>query len=66
MVVQLQKVNPDKSLEIGIKESNALMKYVTLKAFKYPFINLLWGGVVVTALGLLISMAARIRRRKEG
>lgn len=65
MVLQLQKVNPDNSTEVGIKESNALMKYVTLKAFKYPFINLLWGGVAITAFGLLISMAARIRRRKE-
>ncbi|MBL0232977.1 MAG: cytochrome c biogenesis protein CcsA [Chitinophagaceae bacterium] len=65
LVIQLQKVNPDKTIELGVKESNALMKYVTLKAFKYPFINLLWAGVLVTALGLLISMASRIRRRRE-
>ena len=65
LVIQLQKVNPDKTIELGIKESSALMKYVTLKAFKYPFINLLWAGILVTAIGLLISMAARMRRNRE-
>ncbi len=65
MVIQLQKVNPDNSMVVGVKESGALMKYITLKAFKYPFINLLWFGILVTAIGLLISMAARIRRLKE-
>ncbi len=61
LVLQLQKVNPDKSIELGIKESGALMKYVTLKAYKFPFINLLWAGVLVTAAGILISMLHRIR-----
>jgi cytochrome c-type biogenesis protein CcmF len=65
LVIQLQKVNPDKSMELGVKESSALMKYVTLKAYKYPFINLLWAGILITAIGLLISMAARIRRNRE-
>jgi cytochrome c-type biogenesis protein CcmF len=61
MIVQLQRVLPDGSVELGIKESDALLKYVTLKAYKYPFIKLLWYGVWLTAIGLLISMARRIR-----
>lgn len=61
LVLQLQKVNPDKSIQLGVKESGALMKYVTLKAYKFPFINLLWAGVLVTALGITISMVHRIR-----
>jgi cytochrome c-type biogenesis protein CcmF len=61
MILQLQRVLPDGSVELGIKESDALLKYVTLKAYKYPFIKLLWYGVWITAVGLLISMARRWR-----
>jgi cytochrome c-type biogenesis protein CcmF len=61
MIVQLQRVLPDGSVELGIKESDALLKYVTLKAYKYPFIKLLWYGVWITAIGLLISMSRRFR-----
>ena len=66
LVIQLQKVNADNSVELGMKESNAVMNYVTLKAYKFPFIKLLWFGVIVTALGIIISMVNRIQlNRKE-
>jgi cytochrome c-type biogenesis protein CcmF len=65
LILQLQKVNPDKSIEIGTKESNSVMKYVTIKAYKFPFINLLWGGVIVTAIGILMSMIRRIRLNRN-
>jgi cytochrome c-type biogenesis protein CcmF len=66
MVLQLQKVNPDKSIELGVKESDAVMKFVTLKAYKYPFINLLWFGVIITAIGITISMVRRIQLNRNG
>jgi cytochrome c-type biogenesis protein CcmF len=65
LVLQLQKVNPDKSIELGVKESNAVMKFVTLKAYKYPFINLLWFGVIITAIGIIISMVRRIQLNRN-
>lgn len=61
LILQLQKVNPDKSIELGVKESNAVMKYVTLKAYRFPLIKLLWYGVWITAIGIIISMVRRIR-----
>ena len=61
LVLQLQKVNPDNSIILGVKESNAVMDYITLKAYKFPFINLLWGGVIITAIGIVISMVRRIQ-----
>lgn len=66
MVLQLQKVNPDKSIELGVKESDAVMKFVTLKAYKYPFINLLWFGIIITAIGIIISMVRRIQLNRNG
>jgi cytochrome c-type biogenesis protein CcmF len=65
LILQLQKVNADKSINLGIKESNAIMKYVTIKAYKFPFILLLWGGVVITAIGIIISMVRRIQLNRS-
>jgi cytochrome c-type biogenesis protein CcmF len=61
LAIQLQKINPDQSADIGVKESDSLLEYVTLKVYKFPFINLLWAGVVITAIGILISMVRRIQ-----
>ncbi|HNR17819.1 MAG TPA: cytochrome c biogenesis protein CcsA, partial [Chitinophagaceae bacterium] len=66
LILQLQKVNPDKSIELGVKESNAIMKYVTLKAYRFPLIKLLWYGVWITAIGIIISMVRRIRLNRTG
>ena len=66
MIIRLQKVNADNSVEVGIKESNLLMDYVTLKAYKFPFINVLWLGIVVTAIGIIISMVRRIQLNRRG
>jgi cytochrome c-type biogenesis protein CcmF len=66
LVLQFQKINSDKSIELGVKESNALMEYVTLKAYRFPFINLLWAGIIITATGIIISMVRRIRLNRRG
>lgn len=60
LVLQLQKLGNNEA-EIGIKESDAVMQYVTLKAYKFPMINLLWLGTIIMVIGLLMSMAKRIR-----
>jgi len=65
LVLQLQHVYPDNSIDLGIKESNAIMKYVTIKAYRFPFILLLWLGVVVTAIGIIVSMVRRIQLNRS-
>jgi cytochrome c-type biogenesis protein CcmF len=65
LVLQLQKVNADNSITLGVKESGAVMDYITMKAYKYPFINLLWGGVLITAIGITISMVRRIQLNRR-
>jgi cytochrome c-type biogenesis protein CcmF len=61
LILQLQKVNSDNSIELGVKESNSVLQFVTLKAYKFPFINLVWLGVLITATGIIISMVRRIQ-----
>lgn len=62
LIVRINSINDDAtSADIGIKESNAILEYVTLKAYKFPFINVLWAGIIITAIGIIISMVRRIR-----
>jgi cytochrome c-type biogenesis protein CcmF len=48
-------------LELGIKEDKSVQSIITLKVYQFPFINLLWLGIVVMVFGFLMSMAQRIR-----
>lgn len=66
LVVQLQKVKGDKGVELGIKESDAMMQYVTLKAYKFPYIIVLWLGTVVMFIGFIMSMVRRIQLNRNG
>lgn len=66
LVLQLQNVSlADSTIQLGVKESDAVLKYVTLKAYKFPYISFLWLGVLITAIGILISMVHRIRLNRE-
>jgi len=58
MVLQLNKVDGN-NVEIGVKESNSILEYVTLKAYKFPFINLLWAGTIIMVIGIIMSMVRR-------
>jgi cytochrome c-type biogenesis protein CcmF len=60
LILQLQKVNADNSIVLGMKQSG-VMDYITLKAYKFPYIRLLWFGVCITAIGILMSMVRRIQ-----
>ncbi|MFT3903473.1 MAG: cytochrome c biogenesis protein CcsA [Niabella sp.] len=64
LVLQLDDVNNGQA-KIGVKESTDVLEYVTLKAYKFPYINVLWGGVVITVLGSLISMFYRIKNNRR-
>ena len=54
-------VTGDKKVKIGIKESDKLIEYITLKAYVFPFINLVWLGLIVMALGIIMSAVQRAK-----
>ena len=45
-----------KKLKIGVKESDKMIDFVTLKAYIFPYINLVWIGLIIMAIGLVMSM----------
>jgi len=61
-MVRLDKFDGEEA-EIAIKESK-VDNFLTLKVYKFPFINLLWLGTIIMAIGFLVSMARRIQLSK--
>jgi len=45
-----------KKIKIGVKESDKMIDFVTLKAYIFPYINLVWIGLVVMAIGMIMSI----------
>jgi cytochrome c-type biogenesis protein CcmF len=64
LVVQLQRVSGN-TAELGIKESDTIMQYLTLKAYRFPFINLVWLGTIIMVIGFFIAMARRIQTNRS-
>ena len=62
LIITLQR-NTAGVMEMGVKESGAIMRYITLKAYKFPYINVLWLGTIVMVIGFLMSMFYRVRRK---
>ncbi|MEO6254024.1 MAG: cytochrome c biogenesis protein CcsA [Ferruginibacter sp.] len=54
-------VTEDHKIKIGIKESEKLIEYITLKAYVFPYINLVWLGLIIMALGIIMSAVKRAK-----
>lgn len=66
LYTRLSRIIPDKNAaEILVKESDPKDDYIVLKAMVFPFINVLWLGVVVMVLGFLLSMWNRITKKDK-
>lgn len=61
LIIKLERGESGK-MELGVKESGAVMRYITLKAYKFPYINVLWLGTIVMFIGFMMSMVYRLRK----
>jgi cytochrome c-type biogenesis protein CcmF len=60
LFVKFAGVNPElNKIKIGVKESESMIDFVTIKAYTFPYINLVWIGLIVMAIGLIMSMIKR-------
>jgi len=53
--------NDGNKLEFGIKEDKSIQDIITLKVYQFPYINLLWFGIIIMVAGFIISIVQRIR-----
>jgi cytochrome c-type biogenesis protein CcmF len=60
LFVKFAGVNSDQTkMKIGVKESSTMIDFVTLKAYIFPYINLVWIGLIIMAIGIVMSMINR-------
>jgi cytochrome c-type biogenesis protein CcmF len=50
-----------KKIKVGIKESNSAIDFVSVKAYLFPYINLVWIGLILMAVGFVISINQRAK-----
>jgi len=46
-------------VRIGVKESDKIIDFVTIKAYVFPYINLVWAGLIIMAFGFAMSAVRR-------
>ena len=61
MYLRFAGVTDGKKIKLGIKESDKLIEYITLKAYVFPYINLVWLGLIIMAMGIVMSAVKRAK-----
>jgi len=52
-------ISDNKKMKIGIKRTDKMIDFVTVKSYIFPYINLVWLGLIIMAIGLVMSMIKR-------
>lgn len=52
-------------IKLGVKESNSVLQYVTLKAYQFPMINVLWFGILLMTFGFLLASWNHIQKNRK-
>ncbi|ACU60547.1 cytochrome c biogenesis protein CcsA [Chitinophaga pinensis] len=66
LYVKFSKVLPkEKKIQIQVKESDTFKDYIVMKAFIFPYINVLWLGILVMVVGFVMSIVQRVKANKS-
>ena len=63
LYLRLGGISQQNKFKIAIKESEIPTDYLTLKAYIFPLINLVWLGLIIMAAGFIVSMSKRANAR---
>lgn len=59
--LNISGISSDKKFKIGLKQTDKLTDFITLKAYVFPYINLVWAGLIIMACGFVVSMVRRAK-----
>ncbi len=63
--VSFNNINPkDGSVELTFRQKNFQRDFIVMQAIAFPYINLLWLGILIMIIGTLIAMFSRIKYGK--
>jgi len=61
------KIHPENgTIDLLIKEKDPKDDYIVMKALVFPYINLLWAGVIVMVFGFMLSAYRKIVKGEKG
>jgi cytochrome c-type biogenesis protein CcmF len=66
LAIAFTGIENNNAIRLQVKESEAIMDFITIKAYKFPFINLVWLGTIIMVLGFFISALHRRDRKLKG
>ena len=61
LYIKLTGISQDGKFKIAVKESDVPADFLTLKAYVFPFINLVWLGLIIMAAGFIVSISQRAK-----
>ncbi|MBS0029075.1 cytochrome c biogenesis protein CcsA [Chitinophaga sp. 22321] len=62
--VRFSKIMPaENKIELKVKEAAGFSDYIVMKAMIFPYINVLWLGILITIFGTAMSIYQKVRRR---
>lgn len=65
LIFRLTKILPDQNkVQIDIAEVKPEQDYIVMKAIVFPFINLVWLGIILCVAGFLISLLRIFQKKK--
>jgi cytochrome c-type biogenesis protein CcmF len=65
LYVKIARILPEeRKIEIQVKESDTFKDYIVMKAFIFPYINVLWLGILVMIVGFIMSIVYRVKANK--
>jgi cytochrome c-type biogenesis protein CcmF len=66
LYIRFDRILPEqKKVELQVKQSDVVNDYIVMKAYVFPFINILWIGTLVMIIGFLLSMRKRILQHRK-
>ncbi|GAA4307961.1 cytochrome c biogenesis protein CcsA [Compostibacter hankyongensis] len=66
LYVKFQQILPqERKIRLAVKQSDTVSDdYIVLKAYVFPYINVLWLGILTMIAGFLMCIRQRVRQRK--
>ncbi len=66
LTFRLNKIIPEENkIDLQIAEVEAQPDFIVMTAIVFPFINVLWLGIVVTILGFVISLIRNLQKKRS-
>ena len=65
IITRLIGLKDQNTFKIAIKETELPLDFVTVKAYVFPYINLVWAGLIIMAAGFMLSIIRRVNGNKK-